>query len=331
MVPNEEDKVKRFVGGLPDNIQGNVIAAEPPKLQDAIRIANNLMDQKLKAYAKSVENKNRLENNPRDNHGQQPVFKKQNVRGQNVARAYTAGNNEKKEFGSFDVIIDMDWLEKYHALIVCDEKVICIPYGDEVLIIQGDVNDGGSKSKPNIISCVKTQKYIQKGCQVYLAQVTSKKAEEVVLCISNDVYYDVTPPDTCFQLGPVWRCDKLVSRAQEPALPYSLFFLLILKKMSTSRQGMTSAKIDQVVAQRVNDAIEAIVVYEAICMAHDLMNQFVRQGTTVEKSANNKRKFENQPKDNWVPQQLPFKKPDVARAYTIRFNENKAYAGNLPY
>ncbi|GKD44649.1 hypothetical protein Tco_1269294, partial [Tanacetum coccineum] len=32
MVPNEEDKVKRFVGGLPDNIQGNVIAAEPTKL-----------------------------------------------------------------------------------------------------------------------------------------------------------------------------------------------------------------------------------------------------------------------------------------------------------
>ncbi|GJX68568.1 putative reverse transcriptase domain-containing protein [Tanacetum coccineum] len=27
-------------------------------------------------------------------------------------------------------------LAKYHALIVCDEKVICIPYGDEVLIIQ---------------------------------------------------------------------------------------------------------------------------------------------------------------------------------------------------
>ncbi|GKD83283.1 reverse transcriptase domain-containing protein, partial [Tanacetum coccineum] len=47
MVSNEEDKVERFVGGLPDNIQGNVIAAEPTKLQDAIRIANNLMDQKL--------------------------------------------------------------------------------------------------------------------------------------------------------------------------------------------------------------------------------------------------------------------------------------------
>ncbi|GKE21383.1 putative reverse transcriptase domain-containing protein, partial [Tanacetum coccineum] len=76
MVLNEDDKVKRFVGGLPDNIQGNVIAAEPTKLQDAIRVANNLMDQKLKGYARSAKNKRMLDNNPRDNHGQQPVFKR---------------------------------------------------------------------------------------------------------------------------------------------------------------------------------------------------------------------------------------------------------------
>nr|GEX50512.1 hypothetical protein [Tanacetum cinerariifolium]GEX50652.1 hypothetical protein [Tanacetum cinerariifolium] len=67
MVPNEEDNVDRFVGGLPNNIQGNVIATEPTKLQDVIRIANNLMDQKLKGCARSAKNKRRLENNLRDN------------------------------------------------------------------------------------------------------------------------------------------------------------------------------------------------------------------------------------------------------------------------
>ncbi|GKF75410.1 putative reverse transcriptase domain-containing protein, partial [Tanacetum coccineum] len=46
------------------------------------------------------------------------------------------------ELGSFDVIIGMDWLAKYHALIVCDEKVVRIPYGDEVLIIRGDDCEG---------------------------------------------------------------------------------------------------------------------------------------------------------------------------------------------
>ncbi|GJU06853.1 putative reverse transcriptase domain-containing protein [Tanacetum coccineum] len=41
MVPEEEDRVERFIGGLLDNIRGNVIAAEPIRLQDAVRIANN--------------------------------------------------------------------------------------------------------------------------------------------------------------------------------------------------------------------------------------------------------------------------------------------------
>ncbi|GKA00003.1 putative reverse transcriptase domain-containing protein, partial [Tanacetum coccineum] len=80
------------------------------------------------------------------------------------------------ELGSFDVIIGMDWLAKYHALIVCDENVVRIPYGDEVLIIRGDNYDNESKLK--IISCMRNQKYIEKGCQVYLAQVTSKKADD---------------------------------------------------------------------------------------------------------------------------------------------------------
>ncbi|GKA48985.1 putative reverse transcriptase domain-containing protein [Tanacetum coccineum] len=82
------------------------------------------------------------------------------------------------ELGSFDVIIGIDWLAKYHAVIVYDEKIVRIPYGDEVLIIRGDDCDSESKSKMSIISCMKTQKYIQKGCQVYLMQVTSKKTDD---------------------------------------------------------------------------------------------------------------------------------------------------------
>ncbi|GKE21222.1 putative reverse transcriptase domain-containing protein, partial [Tanacetum coccineum] len=51
------------------------------------------------------------------------------------------------ELGSFDVIIGMDWLAKYHALIVCDEKVVRISYGNEVLIIRGDSCDSGITTK----------------------------------------------------------------------------------------------------------------------------------------------------------------------------------------
>ncbi|GJR88577.1 putative reverse transcriptase domain-containing protein [Tanacetum coccineum] len=99
MVPDEEDRVERFIRGLPDNIQGNVIAANPARLQDAICIANQLMDKKLQGYAtRSAENKRRMESNPRDNHGQQPTFKRPNVSGQNVARACTAANNDRKGY-----------------------------------------------------------------------------------------------------------------------------------------------------------------------------------------------------------------------------------------
>ncbi|GJW35981.1 putative reverse transcriptase domain-containing protein [Tanacetum coccineum] len=39
------------------------------------------------------------------------------------------------ELGSFEVIIGMDWLANHHAVIVCDEKIMRIPNGDEVLIV----------------------------------------------------------------------------------------------------------------------------------------------------------------------------------------------------
>ncbi|GJR52589.1 putative reverse transcriptase domain-containing protein [Tanacetum coccineum] len=38
------------------------------------------------------------------------------------------------ELGSFDIIIGMDWLRRCHAVIVCDEKLVRIPYGNETLI-----------------------------------------------------------------------------------------------------------------------------------------------------------------------------------------------------
>nr|GEY77037.1 hypothetical protein [Tanacetum cinerariifolium] len=68
-VQKMEDKVERFIRGLPDNIQGNVVAANPARLQDAIRIANHNRHSRGKIH---------------------------------VARAYTTGNNERKGYvGSF--------------------------------------------------------------------------------------------------------------------------------------------------------------------------------------------------------------------------------------
>ncbi|GJR96177.1 putative reverse transcriptase domain-containing protein [Tanacetum coccineum] len=69
------------------------------------------------------------------------------------------------ELGSFDVIIGMDWLRRCHAVIVCDEKLVQIPYGNETLTFRGNESSNGRESRLTVISCSKAQEYMAKGCQ----------------------------------------------------------------------------------------------------------------------------------------------------------------------
>nr|GFA14608.1 hypothetical protein [Tanacetum cinerariifolium] len=82
------------------------------------------------------------------------------------------------EMGSFDVIIGMDWLVMYHAVIVCDEKLVRVSFDDKILIFHGDGRNNGHESRLNIISYTKTQRYLLKGCTIFLAHVTTKGAED---------------------------------------------------------------------------------------------------------------------------------------------------------
>ncbi|GKC69382.1 putative reverse transcriptase domain-containing protein [Tanacetum coccineum] len=60
------------------------------------------------------------------------------------------------ELGSFDVIIGMDWLSRYHVMIICDEKVVRIPYGNEVLEIQVMEKKAEDKSEEKRLEDVPT-------------------------------------------------------------------------------------------------------------------------------------------------------------------------------
>ncbi|GJR19108.1 putative reverse transcriptase domain-containing protein [Tanacetum coccineum] len=82
------------------------------------------------------------------------------------------------EIGSFDVIIGIDWLAKYHAIIVCAKKIIRIPFGDETLIVRGDGSSNEHGTRLNIISCTKAQKYLTKGCHVFLENITATKEKD---------------------------------------------------------------------------------------------------------------------------------------------------------
>ncbi|GJR78887.1 putative reverse transcriptase domain-containing protein [Tanacetum coccineum] len=94
MFLDESDKVEKYVGGLPDMIQGSVMASKPKKMQDAIEFATKLMDQKIRTLAeRQAKNKRKFEDTSRNNQNQQQPFKRHNV-----AQAYTAGPGEKKSY-----------------------------------------------------------------------------------------------------------------------------------------------------------------------------------------------------------------------------------------
>nr|GEZ11513.1 reverse transcriptase domain-containing protein [Tanacetum cinerariifolium] len=102
---DSEKMMEAFIEGLPRSIEGNVTASKPQTLEEAINIAQRLMDQ---GYTLTLLNK---------------PFKIDLM---------------PIKLDSFVVVIGMDWLSKYQAKIICDEKVIHIPIDDETLIIRGD-------------------------------------------------------------------------------------------------------------------------------------------------------------------------------------------------
>ncbi|GKA98295.1 hypothetical protein Tco_0826232 [Tanacetum coccineum] len=51
MVPNNDKLLEAFIGGLPRSIEGNVTASKPQTLEEAISIAQRLMDQVTKHYS----------------------------------------------------------------------------------------------------------------------------------------------------------------------------------------------------------------------------------------------------------------------------------------
>ncbi|GKD03618.1 reverse transcriptase domain-containing protein, partial [Tanacetum coccineum] len=266
MVPNNDKLLEAFIGGLPRSIEGNVTASKPQTLEEAINIAQRLMDQVTKHTPMQVSSDNKRKfddrrtfyNNSRSNNyrntNNRYNNRQQQNRRQEAGRAYAVTPSENSrtlyksvpknqhqcrktninaqgraymlrdknapqdpnivtgtfllnqhlakvlfdsgadrsfisislasmlnipsitidtfydiemadgnlvstntvikgctltllnqpfeidlmliKLGSFDVVIGMDWLSKYHAKILCDEKVVHIPINGETLIIR---------------------------------------------------------------------------------------------------------------------------------------------------------------------------------------------------
>ncbi|GJX84785.1 putative reverse transcriptase domain-containing protein [Tanacetum coccineum] len=207
MVEPERVKVDAYIRGLTDNIMGEVTSSKPADLNEAVRMAHKLMEQKSQARdARILEGKNQKQENARamvtaptngklplchtrnrcpkkikqeeagEVHGQAYVIKDAEPQGPNVVIVNHVFEIDLMpiKLGTFDVIIGMDWLVKHDAVIVCGEKVVRIPYGNKMLIVDSD--KGVSRLK--FISCIKARKYVKRGCHLLLAHVTENKSKE---------------------------------------------------------------------------------------------------------------------------------------------------------
>nr|GEX27841.1 zinc finger, CCHC-type [Tanacetum cinerariifolium] len=58
------------------------------------------------------------------------------------------------EPGSFDVIIGMNWLTRYHAMIIHDKKIVRIPLGDKTLMLRSNISDEHASIVASKQSCL---------------------------------------------------------------------------------------------------------------------------------------------------------------------------------
>nr|GEV60945.1 putative reverse transcriptase domain-containing protein [Tanacetum cinerariifolium] len=79
---------------------------------------------------------------------------------------------------SFDAIIGMDWLRRHHAMIMCNEKLVRVPFGNETLVFRGAESYIGRESRLTVTPCSKVQEYWAKGYHVFLAQISATREDD---------------------------------------------------------------------------------------------------------------------------------------------------------
>nr|GEU43447.1 putative reverse transcriptase domain-containing protein [Tanacetum cinerariifolium] len=180
-VPINQKLMEVFIGGLPRSIKGNVIALKPQTLEEAINISqrdkNAHQDPNVLTGAFLLNHRpaRTLFDSGADRSFVSISFAFMlNILSITLDTTYnieTADGNlistntviqgcpltllnqpfeidlMSIKLGSFDVVIGMDWLSKYHAKIICDEKVVHILIEDETLIIRAQVMEKKSYEK----------------------------------------------------------------------------------------------------------------------------------------------------------------------------------------
>nr|GEU98693.1 hypothetical protein [Tanacetum cinerariifolium] len=194
-VANETEKTDKYISGLPDHIYGGVKASKPKTLDETIELANELMDQKLRTYTeRQTDNKRKADDSSRNNHGHQQHRSKRSSGNINIANTQrdnraipkeNVRNAEKKGNASRDpdsnVVTGTFLLNNRYASILFDTgldrsflstvfssriDIVPTPFGNSYDV---ELADG---------KIVGAQEYMEKGCQIFLAQISAKKKED---------------------------------------------------------------------------------------------------------------------------------------------------------
>nr|GFB49452.1 hypothetical protein [Tanacetum cinerariifolium] len=199
MFSKEADKIEKYVGGLPDMIHGSVVASKQKTMQEAIEIATELMDKKVRTFAeRETASKRKLENTSRTTRNQQQ--QQHSNKRQNTGRVYTTASGGKKQYrGSKPLCAKCN----YHHDGPCAPKCHnCNKIGHLARDCRVTVNTNNANNqrgtelgqKPTCYECgVKGHykrecpklknnnnqvKYVKKGFPIFLAHITMKEVEE---------------------------------------------------------------------------------------------------------------------------------------------------------
>ncbi|GJZ75438.1 putative reverse transcriptase domain-containing protein [Tanacetum coccineum] len=112
-VLSERNKVELYIKGLPENIKGETTSSKPAVLNDAVRMAHTLMEQKIQDKAERVAESNKRKWESNNNQGGNATGRAYAIRN----AEHVQGLNVVTELGAFNVIIGMDWL------VECDDVI----------------------------------------------------------------------------------------------------------------------------------------------------------------------------------------------------------------
>ncbi|GJS22742.1 putative reverse transcriptase domain-containing protein [Tanacetum coccineum] len=172
------------LGGLPDNIHGNVMSARPKTLDFAIELANDLMDQKLRTYAeRQNDNKRKADDSSINN--QQP-YKKQNVARRTSRPWYGHTTTDCRVNTNNNNNNNNNKNQKAGACYECGNtghmkdcpKLKNRGNGNGNGTAQGRAYALGGRDASPDSNVITAQEYLAKGCDVFLARITMKEAKD---------------------------------------------------------------------------------------------------------------------------------------------------------